>query len=104
MERSMDGDKLPVLSREMKSIVAYMEWLGEGLPKDREKEFKGFPEISIPEVAVDLEKGKDYFLKNVPFVMEKMERGSVLQILPRDINTHLFGGQTVIIMVQGCIG
>jgi len=25
MQRSMDGDKLPVLSREMKSIVAYME-------------------------------------------------------------------------------
>jgi len=63
MQRSMDGDKLPVLSREMKSIVAYMEWLGEGLPKEREKEFKGFPKISIPEVAVDLEKGKALFSK-----------------------------------------
>lgn len=63
MERSMNGEKLPVESREMKSIVSYMEWLGEGLPPEREKEFKGFPKIKIPDVAVNLEKGKALFAK-----------------------------------------
>lgn len=63
MERSMNGKKLPETSKEMKAIVTYMEWLGEGLPKDREKEFKGFPQIGIPDVAVDLQKGKTLYTK-----------------------------------------
>ena len=63
MERSMNGKKLPNESREMKAIVAYMEWLGEDLPKEREREFKGFPKIEIPDVAIDLEKGKVLYFK-----------------------------------------
>ncbi|MFD1095752.1 c-type cytochrome [Salegentibacter chungangensis] len=63
MQRSMNGEKLPVESKEMRSIVSYMEWLGEGMPEEREKEFKGFPKIEIPEVAVILEKGKALFAK-----------------------------------------
>ncbi|MDX1761272.1 MAG: c-type cytochrome [Christiangramia sp.] len=63
MQRSMNGEKLPNDSREMKAIVAYMDWLGEDLPKEREKEFKGFPKIEIPDVTVDLDKGKKLFLK-----------------------------------------
>tara|TARA_R100001369_G_scaffold28219_3_gene50688 strand:- start:15245 stop:16276 length:1032 start_codon:yes stop_codon:yes gene_type:complete len=63
MERSMDGKKLPVDSKEMNAIVAYMEWLGEGLPPEREKEFKGYATINLPEVAVDLEKGSSLFSK-----------------------------------------
>ena len=63
MERSMDGKKLPVDSKEMNAIVAYMEWLGEGLPPEREKEFKGYTTINLPEVAVDLEKGSSLFSK-----------------------------------------
>jgi thiosulfate dehydrogenase len=63
MQRSMDGEKLPVESREMRSIVAYMEWLSEGLPEERVKEFKGYLKIEIPDVAVDLERGKALFTK-----------------------------------------
>ncbi|WP_034921732.1 c-type cytochrome [Gillisia sp. CAL575] len=62
MERSMDGKKLPTDSKEMKAIVAYMEWLGEGLPPEREKEFKGYVAIELPNVAVDLDKGKELYL------------------------------------------
>ncbi len=62
MERSMDGNKLPTDSKEMKAIVAYMEWLGEGLPPEREKEFKGYVKIELPNVAVDLGKGKELYL------------------------------------------
>ncbi len=63
MERSMDGKKLPVDSKEMKAIVAYMEWLGEGMPPEREKDFKGYAKLKLPDVAVDLNKGKSLFSK-----------------------------------------
>ncbi len=61
MERSMNGKKLPIDSKPMKAIVAYMEWLGEGLPKNMEKEYKGFTSLDIPKKAVDLSKGKKLF-------------------------------------------
>ena len=58
MERSMNGKKLPLESEAMKAIVAYMDWLGEGLPQERKKEFNGYVEIAIPHTAVDLEQGR----------------------------------------------
>lgn len=58
LERSMNGKKLPLESKEMKAIVAYMEWLGEGLPKEMENEFKGYASINIPNKAVDMDNGK----------------------------------------------
>lgn len=57
MERSMDGRKLPADSREMKAILAFMNWLSEDVPEDRKDEFKGFPTIEIPAFAVNLETG-----------------------------------------------
>lgn len=58
IERSMNGKKIPSESSEIKAIVAYMKWLGEGLPEERKKEFKGYASIQIPDTAVNLEKGK----------------------------------------------
>ncbi|MDC6389311.1 c-type cytochrome [Maribacter sp. PR1] len=63
MERSMNGKKLPKDSEEIKAIIAYMDWLGEGLPKEKEKEYKGYPKIKIPEVKVDLTVGKAVYDK-----------------------------------------
>jgi len=63
IERSMNGKKLPLESKELKAIVAYMEWLGEGLPEDRKKEFKGYAPIILPNTAVNLEKGKIVYTK-----------------------------------------
>lgn len=63
MERSMNGKKLPKDSKEMEAIVAYMTWLGEDLPEERIAEFKGFPQIKIPNKSVDLEKGESLFAK-----------------------------------------
>lgn len=60
-ERSMNGRKLPVDSKEMQAMKAYMEWLSENIPKDRMKEFKGFVSLQIPAVAVDLERGRDIY-------------------------------------------
>ena len=63
LERSMNGRKLAVDSQQMEAIVAYMTWLGEGLPENRKKEFKGYPKIKIPEAVVDMEKGKRVYTK-----------------------------------------
>lgn len=63
MERSMNGKKLPVDSKPMQAIVAYMNWLGEGLPEEMKAEYHGYPNIKIPEIAVDLEKGKILYSK-----------------------------------------
>jgi len=58
MERSMNGKPLPEDSRQMKAIVAYMEWLSEDIPDSLIKKYSGFPSITpIPEAA-DLTKGK----------------------------------------------
>ncbi|QED36608.1 c-type cytochrome [Antarcticibacterium arcticum] len=57
MERSMDGQKLPDDSREMKAILAYMNWLSNDVPPERKDEYKGFPKINLPDVAVNLETG-----------------------------------------------
>ncbi len=57
MERSMDGQKLPDDSREMKAILAYMGWLSDDVPEDRKDEYKGFPSIEIPAFPVNLETG-----------------------------------------------
>ena len=71
MQRSMNGKALDPDSDTMKAIVAYMDWLGEGLPDTRKKEFKGYPKIQIPEVAVNLEKGKRIYTKEcVPCHMQ----------------------------------
>lgn len=63
MERSMNGKKLPVDDPDMQAIVAYMEWLGEDLPEEKVDEYKGYPKIQLPNVAVDLEKGKDVYTR-----------------------------------------
>ncbi|MGO3183207.1 MAG: c-type cytochrome [Aequorivita sp.] len=64
MERSMNGEILEHKSKEMRGMVAYMEWLSEGIPKDRVKEISGFTHVEIPDIAVDLKKGKDVFTKH----------------------------------------
>ncbi|HDZ03472.1 hypothetical protein LCGC14_0417410 [marine sediment metagenome] len=63
MERSMNGKMLPVDSDKMTAIVAYMNWLGEDVPEHRKAEFKGYPKIKIPNVAVDLDRGKGVYNK-----------------------------------------
>lgn len=63
MERSMNGRKLPEDSKQMEAIVAYMEWLSEDVPKEREAEFTGFPSIKLPEVAADPGLGKTVYVR-----------------------------------------
>lgn len=63
-ERSMNGKKVGVDTREMKAMVSYMEWLAEDMPKEQKEYYAGFTDIEIPDVAVDLEFGKRVYDKD----------------------------------------
>ena len=64
MERSMNGRMLPVDSEPMQAIVAYMQWLGEGLPAGEEKEYEGYAALRIPDRAADLEAGQRVYARD----------------------------------------
>ena len=57
MERSMDGTALPIESKEMQALIAYMNWLGDGIPEDTLDYFKGFAKLEIPVEAASPIKG-----------------------------------------------
>ena len=63
MERSMNGKPLPEDSRQMKAIVAYMEWLGGGMPQEQLETYKGYARLNIPETPVDLGRGKEIYAR-----------------------------------------
>ncbi|MBS1495199.1 MAG: c-type cytochrome [Bacteroidetes bacterium] len=55
-ERSLNGRKLPPDSYELKSILAYMNWLSKGIPKDLQG--VTINDIDFPKREPDIEKGK----------------------------------------------
>ncbi len=61
MERSMNGEKLDIDSREMRAMVAYMDWLSEGIPEDEVENVSGYTNLEPPNMAVDLGKGQQIF-------------------------------------------
>jgi len=63
IERSMNGKKLPENSDKMDAIVAYMDWISQGLPEKERNIYKGYQPIRLPDMAVDLDKGKQVFIK-----------------------------------------
>ncbi|OEK03989.1 c-type cytochrome [Roseivirga misakiensis] len=64
MERSMNGKVLPDNSLEMQAIIAYMEWLSENVPKDKEAQYKGFAKLEIPNKKADVNTGKALYIKH----------------------------------------
>ena len=61
MERSMNGIKLDETSAQMKGIIAYIDWISKELNDLNSKNFKGYPAIKIPQVAVDLKIGSKIY-------------------------------------------
>ncbi len=52
-ERSLNGTGLDSSSREMRAMVAYMEWLGSGLPKGKKPNGSGIAELKFLDRAAD---------------------------------------------------
>lgn len=61
MERSMNGAKLPKASMQMRAMIAYIEWISKELVDLNSQNFKGYPAIVLPEVAVDLKWGAQIY-------------------------------------------
>lgn len=57
-ERSLNGDPLLPSSKEMKSMVAYIEWLGREVPKGETPKGAGLYEVPFLDRAADPIKGK----------------------------------------------
>ena len=59
MERSLNADKpIDSTSKEMKAIIAYMNWLGEGVPKKYKPKGSGIMDIPYLDRAADPVKGQ----------------------------------------------
>jgi thiosulfate dehydrogenase len=57
-ERSLNGQALDTLSREMQAIKAYIVWLGKDVPKKEKPKGAGITELAYMKRACDKEKGK----------------------------------------------
>lgn len=61
MERSLNGVALDSGSKEMRAIVAYMEWLGTGIPKDSVPKGTGIVKLAFLDRAADPDRGHAVF-------------------------------------------
>jgi thiosulfate dehydrogenase len=57
-QRSLNGQAIDSNSREMKAIIAYMKWLGDGIPKKHKPKGSGIMDIPFLDRAADPQKGK----------------------------------------------
>jgi thiosulfate dehydrogenase len=62
MERSLNGIAVDSNSKEMQAIIAYMKWLGEGVPKNHKPKGSGIMEIPFLDRAADPQKGRTVFI------------------------------------------
>lgn len=53
MERSLNGRAVPDSSREMRAIVAYIQWLGQDIPKGKKVYGTGFMKMAYLDRAAD---------------------------------------------------
>lgn len=61
-QRSLNGDPLDSNGKEMRSIIAYMKWLGEGIEKGKSPKGSGIMAIPFLDRAADPEIGKKVFV------------------------------------------
>ena len=69
-ERSLNGKAIDTAGYEMKSIMAYFQWLGQHVKKDEKPKGSGITDLKYLDRAADPAKGKIvYIQKNVKAVM-----------------------------------
>lgn len=62
-QRSMNGGKLDVNSKEMKAMVAYMEWVGSEVPKGERPNNAGIKRLEYLDIAADPKIGEAVYAK-----------------------------------------
>lgn len=63
LERSLGGKALDSNSKELRAIVAYMHWLGQGLAKNTKPPGAGIAELNFLNRAADTAKGKLVYIQ-----------------------------------------
>lgn len=61
MQRSLNGQALDSLSYEMKAMKAYLQWIGQGVPKDIKPKGAGTTTLTFLDRAADPAKGQAVF-------------------------------------------
>lgn len=61
LERSLNGKSLDSNNKEMRAIMAYINFIGRDVPKGKKAEGSGFKELAYLERAADPEMGKSVF-------------------------------------------
>ncbi|MEO5595213.1 MAG: c-type cytochrome [Chitinophagaceae bacterium] len=61
LQRSLNGEAIDSLSKEMRAMVAYLLWLGKDVPKGNKPAGAGVQELSFIKRAADREKGKTLY-------------------------------------------
>lgn len=64
LERSLNGKPLDVDSREMRAMIAWFEWLGQGVPKDSVPPGTRIPELPFLSRAADPVAGEKTYTKH----------------------------------------
>lgn len=64
MERSMNGRPLPLGGKEMKALVAYVQFLGTGIPVGKSLEGRGSPALPLLMRAADPKRGAAVYAAN----------------------------------------
>lgn len=62
LQRSLNGQPLDSLSREMRAMVAYLNWVGKDVPKGEKANGSGLIKLSYLPRAADTIRGKKVFL------------------------------------------
>lgn len=63
MQRSLNGKTMDTTSREMKAMIAYIKWLGEGVPKGQKPAGSGVLKLAYMNKAADPIKGKVVYIQ-----------------------------------------
>jgi thiosulfate dehydrogenase len=64
MERSMNGRVLPIGGKEMKALLAYIQFVSTGVPVGKSPEGRGSPNLPLIARAADPKRGADVYEKN----------------------------------------
>ncbi|WP_343672416.1 c-type cytochrome [Chitinophaga sp.] len=63
LERSLNGAAIDSNSGEMRAMIAYMRWLGQGLPRDKAPPGSGIKELPFLNTAADPKQGAILYMK-----------------------------------------
>jgi thiosulfate dehydrogenase len=83
-QRSLNGEALDTNSREMRAMMAYMRWLGTGVPKGEKPKGAGLAEVPFLERPADPDKGQAVYVAKCASCHGKNGQGLPMPEAARD--------------------